>query len=96
MIDDVISDSKQRMQKSLDALKHELAKIRTGRAHPSLLEHVTVKYYGTDAESCRQHQCHRCAHPEFGSVTSTRPFATPTWASIRQRWARPSACRCRH
>ncbi len=48
MIDDVISDSKQRMQKSLDALKHELAKIRTGRAHPSLLEHVTVKYYGTE------------------------------------------------
>ncbi len=49
MIEDVISDSKQRMQKSLESLKHELTKIRTGRAHPSLLEHVTVKYYGSEA-----------------------------------------------
>lgn len=48
MIDDVISDLKQRMHKSLESLQHELAKIRTGRAHPSLLEHVTVKYYGAD------------------------------------------------
>jgi ribosome recycling factor len=36
------------MAKSIDALKHELAKIRTGRAHPSLLDHVTVSYYGND------------------------------------------------
>lgn len=48
MIDDVIKDSKQRMDKSLESLKHELSKIRTGRAHPSLLEHVTVNYYGTE------------------------------------------------
>lgn len=37
-----------RMQKSLDALTENLAKIRTGRAHPSLLDHVHVSYYGTD------------------------------------------------
>ncbi len=36
-----------RMDKSLDALRTELAKIRTGRAHPSLLEHVQVEYYGS-------------------------------------------------
>jgi ribosome recycling factor len=36
------------MSKSLEALRHELAKIRTGRAHPSLLEHVTVDYYGSE------------------------------------------------
>jgi ribosome recycling factor len=47
MIDDIIRDSKQRMDKTLETLKHELARIRTGRAHVSLLEHVTVKYYGT-------------------------------------------------
>jgi ribosome recycling factor len=35
------------MSKSLEALRHELAKIRTGRAHPSLLEHVHVDYYGS-------------------------------------------------
>ncbi|RMH22709.1 MAG: ribosome recycling factor [Gammaproteobacteria bacterium] len=47
-----MSTSKQniqtRMQKSLDALAENLAKIRTGRAHPSLLDHVHVSYYGTD------------------------------------------------
>lgn len=48
MIDDVIKDSRERMDKSLESLKHELAKIRTGRAHPSLLEHVHVSYYGTE------------------------------------------------
>lgn len=48
MINDVILDAETRMQKSLEALKHELSKIRTGRAHPSLLEHVMVEYYGTD------------------------------------------------
>ena len=36
------------MKKSIEALKHEFAKIRTGRAHPSLLEHVHVNYYGND------------------------------------------------
>jgi ribosome recycling factor len=36
------------MQKSVEALRHELAKIRTGRAHPSLLEHVKVDYYGSE------------------------------------------------
>ncbi len=37
-----------RMGKSLESLRHELAKIRTGRAHPSLLEHVHVDYYGSE------------------------------------------------
>jgi ribosome recycling factor len=36
------------MRKSADALGHELAKVRTGRAHPSLLDHVMVSYYGSD------------------------------------------------
>jgi ribosome recycling factor len=36
------------MSKSLESLRHELAKIRTGRAHPSLLEHVHVDYYGSE------------------------------------------------
>ncbi|MGH8246358.1 MAG: ribosome recycling factor [Gammaproteobacteria bacterium] len=47
MINDVIKDANLRMNKSIDALKHELSRIRTGRAHPNLLEHVTVKYYGS-------------------------------------------------
>ncbi len=48
MIDEIIKDADVRMQKSIDSLKSELAKIRTGRAHPSLLEHIMVDYYGSD------------------------------------------------
>ena len=48
MIDEIIKDADSRMQKSIDALKGELAKVRTGRAHPSLLEHIVVDYYGND------------------------------------------------
>lgn len=46
MIEDILKDAETRMGKSIDTLKAELAKVRTGRAHPSLLEHVTVEYYG--------------------------------------------------
>lgn len=48
MLADIKQDARTRMGKSLESLRHELAKIRTGRAHPSLLEHVYVNYYGTD------------------------------------------------
>lgn len=48
MIDEIIDDAGSRMQKSIASLKGELAKIRTGRAHPSLLEHITVDYYGSE------------------------------------------------
>ncbi len=47
MISDIMKSAEARMQKSIDALKNELTKIRTGRAHPSLLDHVSVDYYGT-------------------------------------------------
>ncbi len=48
MINDIHQDAEQRMEKSLEALKGALTKIRTGRAHPSLLEHIMVPYYGVD------------------------------------------------
>jgi ribosome recycling factor len=48
MLADIQSDARTRMTKSLESLRHELAKIRTGRAHPSLLEHVHVDYYGSE------------------------------------------------
>jgi ribosome recycling factor len=44
--DQIKKDAEARMAKSLEALKTELGKIRTGRAHPGLLEHVRVDYYG--------------------------------------------------
>ena len=48
MIDDIKSDAASRMEKSVEALSHELAKVRTGRAHPSLLDHIRVEYYGSE------------------------------------------------
>lgn len=47
MLEDIKKDATQRMAKSVAALKQELTKIRTGRAHTSLLDHITVKYYGS-------------------------------------------------
>lgn len=47
MIEEITQDAETRMQKSVESLKTELTKIRTGRAHPSLLDHVMVDYYGT-------------------------------------------------
>ena len=46
MINDVKKTSEQRMAKSIEALKHDFAKIRTGRAHTGLLDHIHVDYYG--------------------------------------------------
>jgi ribosome recycling factor len=48
MIDEILTDAQTRMGKSVDALRSELVKIRTGRAHPSLLDQIVVDYYGTD------------------------------------------------
>ena len=47
MLNDVKNNADQKMQKSLEALKANLGKIRTGRAHIGLLDHVMVEYYGS-------------------------------------------------
>ena len=48
MIDDIAQDADQRMDKSVESLRQDLHKIRTGRANTSLLDQVTVSYYGTE------------------------------------------------
>ena len=48
MIDDILRDAEERMKKSLEALGHHFNKIRTGRAHPSLLDGIRCEYYGAD------------------------------------------------
>ncbi len=48
MIDDIKKDADIRMGKSIESLRGDLTKLRTGRAHTSLLDHITVDYYGTD------------------------------------------------
>ncbi len=48
MIEDIYQETKAKMEKAVVAIKQDLAKIRTGRAHPSLLDHIKVSYYGSD------------------------------------------------
>lgn len=48
MINEIRKEAEDRMKKSLDSLHGELSKLRTGRAHVGLLEHIKVPYYGTD------------------------------------------------
>jgi len=46
VLDEIKKDARERMAKSVASLKQELTKLRTGRAHTSLLDHITVDYYG--------------------------------------------------
>ncbi|KKC98505.1 MULTISPECIES: ribosome recycling factor [Photobacterium] len=48
MINEIKTDAQTRMDKSVEALKTQLAKVRTGRAHPSLLDGIQVEYYGSN------------------------------------------------
>lgn len=48
MIEDIKTEAGERMEKSLDALAHNFNKIRTGRAHPSILDGLRVEYYGSE------------------------------------------------
>jgi len=48
MLANIKQDAQQRMTKSVDALKHELQRLRTGRASTALVEHLKVSYYGSD------------------------------------------------
>lgn len=47
MLDEIKKDAAERMAKSVASLKQDLTKLRTGRAHTSLLDHITVEYYGS-------------------------------------------------
>ena len=46
MIDELLEDARQRMGKSVESSQHEFSTVRTGRASPSLLDRITVDYYG--------------------------------------------------
>lgn len=49
-IADVKNNTEQKMRKSIDTLKTDLAKVRTGRAHVGILDHIQVDYYGTPTQ----------------------------------------------
>ena len=67
---DVRKSAEQRMQKSIEALKLDLGKVRTGRAHTGLLDHIVVDYYGTPTPI-----------PQIGSVSllDARTLAVTPW-----------------
>jgi len=48
MLNDILKDAEERMAKSVASLKQAFSKVRTGRAHASLLDHIKVDYYGSD------------------------------------------------
>jgi ribosome recycling factor len=48
MISDIQKDAQARMNKSVEALRHDLVKVRTGRASTAIVEHIKVNYYGSD------------------------------------------------
>jgi len=48
VIDDIRNDAQSRMKKSLEALDTAMKRVRTGRAHPSLLDNITIEYYGAE------------------------------------------------
>jgi ribosome recycling factor len=70
MIADVKKTAEQKMKKSLESLRNDLAKVRTGRAHTGLLDHVIVDYYGTPTPV-----------PQVGNVTllDARTIAVSPW-----------------
>ena len=47
IIDELLADARQRMGKSVEAVRHEFGSVRTGRASPALLDRIVVDYYGT-------------------------------------------------
>ena len=67
---DVRKSAEQRMHKSIEALKADLGKVRTGRAHTGLLDHIVVDYYGTPTPV-----------PQIGSVSllDARTLALTPW-----------------
>ena len=74
MIPELKKTSEQKMQKSLEALKADLGKVRTGRAHTGILDHVMVEYYGSVG-----------AHSQFGSIAGTRHAGCTVCRSGKQR-----------
>jgi ribosome recycling factor len=70
MIADTKRTAEQKMKKTLEALKHDLAKIRTGRAHTGILDHITVDHYGTATPV-----------PQVGNVTllDSRTIGVTPW-----------------
>ena len=80
MIDDIKKDAQVRMAKSVDALRHDLAHLRTGRASAAMLEPLRVNYYGSDVPL---NQVASVAVSDARSLTIT-PYEKPMVAAIEK------------
>jgi ribosome recycling factor len=80
MIEDIKKDAKQRMQKSVESLHAELKKIRTGRAHTSILDHVTVEYYGSEVPISQVANI----HVEDARTLTVTPWEKPMVSAVEK------------
>ncbi len=80
MLDEVKKNAAQKMQKSLEVLKNDLAKVRTGRAHVGLLDHVMVEYYGSMVA------VNQVANVNLGDARTinVQPFEKPMIAKVEK------------
>ena len=77
--EDILSDSEDRMRKTVDAVQRELDALRTGHAHVGLVDHVKVEYYGT---TMPVNQMATVAAPTAYSSTRSQPMIHATSSPI--------------
>ena len=80
MLDEIKNDAQTRMSKSVEAFRHELTKLRTGRASTAIVEHLKVNYYGSDMPLS---QVASVAVSDARSLTIT-PWEKPMVAAIEK------------
>lgn len=80
MINEIMSDAKTRMAKSVENLEQNFAKIRTGRAHPSILDAVMVEYYGSDVPISQVANI----NVEDARTLSVQPWEQPMVAKVEK------------
>ncbi|GAA4866554.1 ribosome recycling factor [Luteimonas vadosa] len=80
MLDDIKKDAKTRMHKSVEALRHDLTKVRTGRASTALVDHLKVDYYGSEMPLS---QVATIAVSDARSLTIT-PWEKPMVAAVEK------------
>ena len=80
MINDIQNDAQNRMAKSVEALRHTLVKVRTGRASTALVDHIKVNYYGSDMPLS---QVATVAVADARSLTIT-PWEKPMVAAVEK------------
>ena len=102
-IPEVRKTAEQKMQRSIDSLKTDLGKIRTGRAHAGILDHVVVDYYGNPTPISQVANVAVVDARTLGVTPwekswlgrSRRPFVIPISASIHPRKGTSCGFRCR-